>query len=806
MRHLQCASRWASPAALIFLLAWAQAWFLGLLQNGFTTSDRSASPTYEYVEALAHGRSYLPLEPHPELLAAADPYAPEYAKYRYGDRSYYQGRFYWYFGIVPFATLLVPWFKATGTFLTDAAGVWLFSLLGLCAYGGTLCLLWRKCFPRAGAGFVGLALTLMLVANWSALLIARPSMYELASMAAFGCFGTALFATFAVAMLPLQRRLWFGVAGLFLGLTIGCRPNMVPGVAIVGLWLLWNAATLDPAARRRQLAALLLPVAIIGILLAWFNFHRFDSPFEFGFRYQSAGFDRVGQGLVDFSNLPFSLHRYLFGLPRFADYFPFITGEISGPFPLPPRHERTVLLYGCIVCAPALLMSLAVLRANDAARAQRLHRLYGILAAAASGNLLLLGTLGNGCYRYPVDFLAPLSLMAGAGVFHLTAVDRARWRGALLAFAVPATIASGLLLLFQVVSVAKIWSQFDAHRPADFARLAKPFNAVAYGLERLTGNGPRAIRVKLVLPTGRAGTSEPLVVRGTVVSEMDFLFLYYPAPGLITLGFHGGPLSSEIPVEYEKPHVIEVRYGNDLPPPDHPKLADWDQRDIALARRTVTVLLNDHIVLDGWAEFVRTDGSHAIGDSSTHPAYGPKFTGRIEEVSYPPLPIPASPERWTPSAYAPIALTVTTKPMPVGIREPLLSCGHRGQGAQLLLEHGDGNRIRIGWIETNGKEFWSDPIEWSGIREKIILYSGALLPPEGSSLWPAAFDRAAQRSAMNRLQVMVRDQTVIEREIDAVSYSPASLHIGRDELYLLPRVMREFTGEIEAVERVDWLP
>ena len=106
-------------AVLLLSIAF-QAWFLGLLPGGKKLGD--ATLVTAYTEALGSRQSYLKIQPDPRVLAESDPYSSPAARYLLLDTSLYQGRYYLYFGIVPFALLLVPVYKVTGVILSAAQG------------------------------------------------------------------------------------------------------------------------------------------------------------------------------------------------------------------------------------------------------------------------------------------------------------------------------------------------------------------------------------------------------------------------------------------------------------------------------------------------------------------------------------------------------------------------------------------------------------------------------------------------------------------------------------------------------------
>jgi hypothetical protein len=797
---------WIIAALVCVAVGWAQAWLLDLHRVGWTTFDETSSLSYRYTKSLANGQTYLPFEPDPELANAIDPYAPELARFRRGDLSYYRGHFYLYFGVVPFATLMVPFYKLSGTYLTDAAAIWIYSMLGLTAYFATLIAVVERQSRSRNSVLLLLAFTATATGSGVWALLARPAIYELASAAAYSMFGLAIscwtFALFA------HRKAWLGLGlgALFASLAIGCRPNYAGAVSVVVfllLWLIW-CGQFRPA-RQANTLALLLPLACIGALLAWFNLIRFDDPLEFGFRYQSAGFDRLTDGASwQFRHVFYNLHRYLAGLPRVGRYFPFFLSELPGPFALPPKHEPTVLVYGTLLTAPVLLASAIVFRTQ--VTKLRWALLTTLLAGAA--NLSILAGIGNGCYRYSVDFVGPVSFAAGAGILCIAHIRSSPYRLSLVAFTALASGATACASLFQFISIAESWSQFSAHRPKDFVALSRPFNRAVFLTESLTGCSPHSFKIRLRLPLARFGQQEPLLVTG-LPGSLDFLYFHYVAPGLLQIGFdsfgHLGPVSGHLPVEYEREHEFELRYGSFLPPDGHPMLGGKSDVDTATTRHTVTVLMDGRIVLDGNTEFNPTGGVFNIGSSPYDSAYGARFTGEITSVTYPPLPAVFSEARFSPAAYGPITFALTRVPMPNGTREPLLSCGHRNQGSILIFEHIDPKRARLGWRDTLGNEYWTTELDWPDSQSAHVqVRLGSLFPPKNSKLWTISTVRQHRDSLKETFSILLNGQQVLNSRVETLDVSPATIVPGRDMLMILPRVAPSVTSGIAEFARLEW--
>jgi len=134
-----------------------------------------------------------------------------------------------------------------------------------------------------------------------------------------------------------------------------------------------------------------------------------------------------------------------------------------------------------------------------------------------------------------------------------------------------------------------------------------------------------------------------------------------------------------------------------------------------------------------------------------------------------------------------------------------MSCGDRRQGAQLLVEHSAVGQARIGWIQTNGREFWSQPVGWPDRQRRVLrIAAGALLPPATSSLWPATASPAAIAEQKTGIVITLDGTEALRVNTDAISVSPTLIAVGSDELYLRNGVVRNFLGKTETIQRGIW--
>jgi hypothetical protein len=770
-----------------------QVWFLGLTPRGLEIGDASLSSAY--TEALAHGQSY--------LRDAPDPQHPLL------DTSLYHGRHYMYFGIVPFVAFMVPWLKATGAAPSPEAAIIVFSAVGYLAYAGILLLALRRGIRGVSAILSGAAFAAIVIASGTWPLMGRPAIYEIENAAAYAFLALSLLSLAAYELREARSVLPLALAAGFAALAMGCRPNYFPAVAAIACWVLFRSWAAAQGAPRRALRAIrtLLPMAVIGALLAYWNYHRFGDPFDFGLKHTVSEDPALARPLSSLSNVPYHLQRYTLGEPSLMRYFPFIQGQREAAFHLSSWQEVSNQVYGFLLLTPIVAAAVLVLLLPATNARRRLLAFSGVCAAAFFGNFLFLITVTQSCYRYPADFLGPLALVAALGWIAFQEVGTpGRVLANLACFSLVAWSLAAVTC--QTFSTAQTTELFDQRRPEDFRAAARPFDRVVYAIEALTHDGPRALALDLVLPGDRFGSVEPLVVVGENGAQ-DFLYLDYVRPGLLQVGFEstgrGGLLSNQLKVDYALPHRVELRYGSFLPPDDHPLLAGFSPEERSLARSMITVLLDGSPVIDGWAKFHLPRGKFSIGASPFDAAFGSTFSGRILHVDHPLFPAKASPARWEKASYGPLVATVELLPMPSGVFDPLLSVGLPGQGAQLLVEHLDGDKVRFVWLTTDGQRTTGPPVAWpSHDPRSLEVRAGALLPPLASSLWQPKTTLEEKSRDKTSLRVLLGNEEVLRANVPLLDASPATVAAGRDTLFLSGGVMPGLSIPLNAVKRKAW--
>jgi len=781
-----------------------QGWFLGLGGGTTWVKHSDGSLDQEYTRALASGQSYLLTPPDPRVLADPDPFhSPHFLL----DASLHNGRYYIYFGIVPFATLLLPWFVATGTLLSAPAAVLFFSILGYLAHGGMLLMLAGRFVRGRPAAAIGIVFIGIVVSGGTWPLMARPAIYEVENAAAFAYFGWALFALAHAEFLGAARFKYMCAAALA-ALTLGCRPNYFPAVLVAALYILWRALQAPGGRATRALGVVssLLPLFLVGLALAWWNFHRFGNPMEFG----AAQVVQSSRGPATLSasicNVPYNAHRYLLGCARLGSYFPFIAGQIEGPFTPAKSQELSDQVYGFLFVSPFVLLGCLLAFAGHALREQGASKLAGLLALTGLGNLLYLSLIGFSSYRYAVDFLGPLALLAGMGALQIDPLGPGLRRRLLFPFLCLVVAWGACWSLFETCSIAQVHALFDRNRPGDFRRLARPFNAVAYRIEQIRGDGPRALRLDLRFPKGKSGRVEPLVVSGTP-SAQDFLYAYYAGPDTIQFGFEsmgrGGPVTGPIGMDYGASHLVDVFFGSFLPPDDHPLLSGLSEAELGLARRMVRIRLDGRVAMESAVRLHPVNARISIGESPDNPAFGRTFTGAIVSVERPLLKDTYFHPGWTTDMFGPLSLSVRLVRPAGRPGEPILSIGYRPAGGMLALEPLESGQMRLVWMRFGESPIRSAPFSLAyDVDHRVEFSAGSLFPPSDSPLWKGA-DAPSIARRKSAMTCRIDGRVVLDLKVETPDTSPNEIFPGRNTLGTAG-ISDSLQGAVESAAREAW--
>jgi len=397
------------------------------------------------VEGFRAGQLSLKKEVPPGLAELADPYDPatnvryRSEPYNVHDLSYYKGRFYLYFGVTPALILFWPFVALTGDYLFHQQAVAIFCSLGFLASAGLLYALWRRYFAEVSIVVLAASALALGLATGVPVLLSRPEVYEVAVSCGYMLTMLALGAIWCALHRPERRCWWLAAASAAYGLAVGARPNLLFGAVIL-------LVPVAQAWRERQrigllLTAVTLPIVLIGLGLMLYNLLRFDNPFEFGIHYQLANKQTFSPRY-----LWFNLRVYFLEPARWSDRFPFV--QDAAVQAVPVGYSAALQTFGVLTNIPLVWLALVVPltwrdRSARACSGQRWFLVAVTLLFGICALTLCLYCAAN--FRYEVDFLPALLLLAAVGIFGLerSLTGKPIWRRA-------ARWGWGLLMSFSV--------------------------------------------------------------------------------------------------------------------------------------------------------------------------------------------------------------------------------------------------------------------------------------------------------------------------------------------------------------------
>ncbi len=794
MRTSPMQRRRRAVVLLSILLGFAafQGWVVDFRWSNVAHRRSSEDLADSYTAGLAQGHAYLVGTPMEAGSASGQ------------DISGFKGQNYIYYGIAPFALLLVPWLWLTGSFLSSASCILLGLFGGYLAYGCALWLLFRDDGRPGVDGFLPAGYLAVVIGSgtWPLLAVARIN--EMESAFGYAALGAAVLGL-VLALQGGRGRKWaLGGAMFFGGLAVACRPNCLPAVAVIAGAAGYRAWRAEGTTGQGIKAALICsaPLVAIAVGLAGWNYVRFGSILEFGQSYGTGAMEHPAYAHFSRENVVYNLHRYLAGRANLAGYFPFIEGVREGPVPLPSAtHEHVDQIYGSWILFPVLIGAAGAFRRNR-------RGLGTVLVIASAGNLLLLCGLGFGSYRYAPDYLGLLAFASGLGICAAAPMASPTGRRLVAAAVGSLLLWSGAAGLCELASISRATHPLTFARLPVLARLTGPIDRLTYRLEEALHAGPATIRITALLPRDQFGRDEPLLVSGEPGLE-DFVYLRYPEPGRLQVGFesigHGGPVTAPFPIDYGRPHVFDISLGSLLPPDDHPLLKSRSPGDVLLARGFVHIAIDGEPVLEGAAELHPTRSRLFWGASPDDPAFGRRFSGRLLRIERPRLREVGVYPQWDHAMFGPIAIVVKLNPAgATTTAQPLVSIGYRPRGAMLLLERMAPDRIRLQWVVGRQAAVLSPPIAWLYAREHTLeLAAGPLLPPESSSVWGPAVPPETREERKRVLRCTVDGREVWRLDMAAPDAAPSSVRVGENGLSR-PEVADVLDGHIISWSRGAW--
>jgi hypothetical protein len=740
------------------------------------------------------GHLYAAIAPHPELLALKDPYDPvANAPYRVHDMTLYGGHYYLYFGVTPILILFWPVVALTGWYPTESffvaaactAAVW----IGL----GLLGAMRRRYFAAASPWAFALAAGCLVGANPMSRLVESPQFYQVPISCAI-CLHLAMLAAIYRCLHSDRHALrWLALASGLYGLAVGARPNHAASGLALGVAIVVLGCRAERALRWRRTGSALLaaavPAAACAVGLLAYNWLRFDSPFEFGMRYQLAGETFLKLKPIQIQNIWPHLKYYLFGRGFWSVYFPFFSAPIGQP-------------YGFMRYIPwSWLALLAWLPARFGAPEPARRNAFTLaLLAAVLGNLLLLMSFFGNTDRYPGEFACSWLVLSGIGALALSqrCAVRRRARGA-----------DGVLGLLAASSVGAALAVYVAYAPphVSLVALGRAANWPRYIWRKAHHEREGGLRLDVRLRADPGDMPEPLFETGRSGSERDWLQLdYLPGDQARVVFFHAGMAGLQgepFPLPGDRRLIIEARCGALLPPFYDPVFSGWTRDEFATARRNLQVKVNGVERLRAVIDCYETSPSDLTIGHLAWPTGGvaQEFSGRVAAVER--LDLEAKPP--------PLPRVELAKPVELLVRlpaqhepggDPILVTGQGSQSDLLYCFYDGHGRIRFMLDHYGNGGPASDWVTYDPTSlHRLTIWLGSMADADTPRTIPSPAAGPQPISWEYRLFVRFDGKVLLNAEQVFYPGIPGTTHVAVNP-YVATTAGRRFEGQVEGFSQV----
>ncbi len=335
------------------------------------------------------------------------------------DVAFFQGHYYVYFGIVPLLLMYLPCRAIFNVPFPTFLGVIAFATIFAIGVFKLLNLICEKYFKNVSAGvFLLVAFSMV---NCSAMfLVKRPDFYGLPIICSMAFIVWGMYMWLKGREALNLSGLYLSLGSLFCALAVGCRPQAVL-VSICALPIFGEYFFKEKKMFTRdgikRFALLAIPYIVIASGIMYYNYIRFNSPFDFGAAYNLTTNDVTRRGF-DVGRTGLGLFTYLFQPPKITAVFPYISSaDIVSAYMGKTIVERC--FGGFITSLPIMWFVFAIGKVYSVLKEKKLNILTVFLLVVSVVMVILNTQAGGLLQRYFSDFGYLLFLVTAMVIFGL---------------------------------------------------------------------------------------------------------------------------------------------------------------------------------------------------------------------------------------------------------------------------------------------------------------------------------------------------------------------------------------------------
>ena len=242
------------------------------------------------------------------------------------DCSYYKGYIYIYFGLTPVLLFYLPFNLITNSFLPDqivililASIIFLISLLIIRKISTVFLHLKIPLWIQI------LTIFLIGISDFTIFFLVQPHIYEVSIISAglLLLLGIYLFLQYCCSTNIKKNRYYIFFIGLVLALSVGCRPHYILFIPLFFIAILYFEYSRKTHVKKiiKYSLFFIIPCLLYGSILATYNYLRFDSIFEFGWKYQLNDIP-IYTNIFPIKDFLLGLKYHIFQVPLISENLP----------------------------------------------------------------------------------------------------------------------------------------------------------------------------------------------------------------------------------------------------------------------------------------------------------------------------------------------------------------------------------------------------------------------------------------------------------------------------------------------------
>lgn len=145
----------------------------------------------------------------------------------YFDISYYNGKYYVYFGALPVLTLMIPYKLITGNYLTKEIIVLIYSIFASFFMVKTFIAMYKRWFSKIPFKILIIMLISLLMGSLTLWLCRRPLMYEIVIAAGFYFIMQGIFCLFKAIEKDKINYIYLTLCCISMACAVACRPILL---------------------------------------------------------------------------------------------------------------------------------------------------------------------------------------------------------------------------------------------------------------------------------------------------------------------------------------------------------------------------------------------------------------------------------------------------------------------------------------------------------------------------------------------------------------------------------------------------